>query len=64
MPNLGPFELVIILVVVLLVFGVGRIGKLGSEMGKGISLFREEIKEGKSDEAVVDETETSEKSEA
>ena len=64
MAGLGTLELVIILVVVLLVFGVGRIGKLGSELGKGISSFREGVKEGKSDDALVDETETSEKSEA
>ena len=64
MGSLGTLELVIILVVVLLVFGVGRIGKLGSELGKGISSFREGVKEGKGDDAVVDETETSEHSEA
>ena len=64
MAGLGTLELVIILVVVLLVFGVGRIGKLGSELGKGISSFREGVKDGKDDDAVVDETETSEKSEA
>lgn len=64
MAGLGTLELVIILVVVLLVFGVGRIGKLGSELGKGISSFREGVKEGKDDDSVVDETETSEKSEA
>ncbi|MFN2221932.1 MAG: twin-arginine translocase TatA/TatE family subunit, partial [Candidatus Promineifilaceae bacterium] len=29
MPNLGGWEWVIILVIVLLVFGVGRIGRLG-----------------------------------
>jgi sec-independent protein translocase protein TatA len=46
MAGLGTLELVIILVVVLLVFGVGRIGKLGSELGKGISSFREGLKEG------------------
>ena len=64
MGSLGTLELVIILVVVLLVFGVGRIGKLGSELGKGISSFREGIKEGKGEEATVDTTETSEKGEA
>ncbi len=64
MGSLGTLELVIILVVVLLVFGVGRIGKLGSELGKGISSFREGVKEGKVGDAVVDETETTEKSEA
>jgi len=40
------WEWVIILVVVLLVFGVGRISKLGSELGKGISAFREGLQQG------------------
>ena len=46
MATLGGWEWVIILVIVLLVFGVGRISKLGSEMGKGISAFRDGMKEG------------------
>ncbi len=45
------WEWVIILVVVLLVFGVGRISKLGSELGKGISAFREGLQEGKEDQS-------------
>lgn len=44
--SLGWPELLLILAVVLLVFGVGRISKVGSELGKGISAFREGIKEG------------------
>jgi sec-independent protein translocase protein TatA len=40
MPNLGPVELIIILVVVLLVFGVGRLSKIGGEMGSAIREFR------------------------
>lgn len=40
MPNLGPVELIIILVVVLLVFGVGRLSKVGGEMGSAIREFR------------------------
>jgi sec-independent protein translocase protein TatA len=44
--DLGPAELLIILAVVLLVFGVGRISKVGSELGKGISAFREGVREG------------------
>ncbi len=40
------WEWVVILVIVLLVFGVGRIGKLGSELGKGIRAFREGLREG------------------
>lgn len=45
------WEWVIILVIVLLVFGVGRISKLGNELGKGISAFREGVREGKENEA-------------
>ena len=33
--------------IVVLVFGVGRISKIGSELGKGISAFREGVKESK-----------------
>ena len=45
--NIGPLELVIILVIVVLLFGAGRIGKIGSELGKGIRNFREAVGEGK-----------------
>jgi sec-independent protein translocase protein TatA len=41
--RLGPLELVIILVIVLLLFGVGRIGKIAGEVGKGIREFRQGI---------------------
>jgi sec-independent protein translocase protein TatA len=47
--GLGWPELLLILAVVLLVFGVGRISKVGSELGKGISAFREGIREGQED---------------
>ena len=40
------WEWVIILVIVLLIFGIGRISKLGSEMGKGITAFRQGLREG------------------
>jgi len=40
MPNLGGWEWVIILVIVLLVFGIGRVGKLGEELGKGVLELR------------------------
>ena len=54
--TLGGWEWVIILVIVVLVFGVGRISKLGSEMGKGISAFREGIKEGQENNEERSET--------
>jgi sec-independent protein translocase protein TatA len=40
MPKIGPLELVIVLVIVLLIFGVGRLGKLGRDLGEGIREFR------------------------
>ncbi len=43
------WEWVIILIIVLLVFGVGRIGKLGEELGKGIKAFRKGVSEAQSD---------------
>ena len=44
------WEWIVILVIVLLVFGVGRIGKLGSELGKGIRAFREGVREGQDED--------------
>ena len=35
------FEWIIILVIIVLLFGVGRIGKVAGELGKGIRSFRE-----------------------
>ncbi len=39
--NLGPTELIIILVIVLLLFGVGRITKIAGELGTGIRAFKD-----------------------
>jgi sec-independent protein translocase protein TatA len=40
-------EWIIILVIVLLIFGVGRLGKIGGELGKSIREFREGLGGGK-----------------
>lgn len=37
----GVTELIIILVIVILLFGVGRIGRIAGEIGSGIKAFRE-----------------------
>ncbi len=37
-------ELIILLVIIVLVFGVGRISKIGKELGSGIRSFREGLK--------------------
>ena len=50
MTKLGAPELLIILVIVLLLFGPGRLGKIAGELGAGIRNFRDGISEGKEDE--------------
>lgn len=45
--HLGSTELIIILVIVVLLFGVGRIGKIAGELGSGIKAFREGLGENK-----------------
>ena len=37
----GPTELIIILVIIVLLFGVGRISKIAGELGSGIRSFKE-----------------------
>jgi sec-independent protein translocase protein TatA len=39
--RLGPFELIIVLVIVVIIFGVGRLPEIGGAVGKAISEFRE-----------------------
>jgi sec-independent protein translocase protein TatA len=46
----GGWEWIIVLVIVLLLFGPGRIGKIAGELGKGIKAFREGIGKDKQDE--------------
>jgi len=54
--RLGTPELIIILVIVLLIFGTGRITKVASELGKGIKEFRTGLKENE-DESKKDNPE-------
>jgi sec-independent protein translocase protein TatA len=51
--SLGPTELIIILVIVVLLFGVGRISRIGGEVGKGIRAFKDGLsgdEEGETDQ--------------
>jgi sec-independent protein translocase protein TatA len=41
--RLGPVELIIILVIVLLLFGPSRLSKVAGEIGKGIKSFRDNM---------------------
>ncbi|MCK6539440.1 MAG: twin-arginine translocase TatA/TatE family subunit [Anaerolineales bacterium] len=53
-PRFGPMELIILLVIVVLLFGPGRIGKIAGEIGKGIKSFREGLGGEKSDDHSTD----------
>lgn len=39
--QLGPVELILIIVLALIIFGPGRVARLGSELGRGIRGFKE-----------------------
>jgi sec-independent protein translocase protein TatA len=55
-------EWIIILLIVLLVFGVGRIGKIGGELGSAIRQFREGLSGGeKKDESKPGESDKDDK---
>jgi sec-independent protein translocase protein TatA len=56
--RLGTTELLIVLAIVVLLFGVGRISKVSGEIGKSIHAFKkglEEHPEEKADEAKPEE---------
>ncbi|MDA1330120.1 MAG: twin-arginine translocase TatA/TatE family subunit [Chloroflexi bacterium] len=55
----GP-ELIIILVIVVILFGVGRLGKIGGELGSGIRAFRKGLSGDDEDDKDKDEEKTSE----
>ena len=46
MPNLGLPELLVILVIVVLVFGAGKIPQLGKGLGEGIKNFKDAMRDG------------------
>ena len=40
--HIGPMELIILLSIILIIFGVGRLPEIGGAMGKAIRGFRQE----------------------
>jgi sec-independent protein translocase protein TatA len=47
LPRLGPTELIIILVIIIVLFGVGRISKIAGELGSGIRAFKDGLQSDK-----------------
>ena len=43
--RLGTTELIIILVIVIILFGVGRVSRIGSELGSAVREFRRGVQE-------------------
>jgi len=56
--QLGPLELGIILAIIVIVFGVGRITKIGGELGSGIKAFKNGLQGDKEEEADQEEKES------
>jgi sec-independent protein translocase protein TatA len=52
--SLGAPELLIILVIVIVLFGVGRIGKIGSDLGTGIREFRKGLQSDEPNDTKTD----------
>jgi len=60
--GIGPTELIIVLVIVLIIFGVGRLPEIGGAMGKAIREFRSN-QAGEDDETAKSELESGSKKE-
>ena len=52
----GPFELVIILAIVILIFGGKRLKNLGSDLGGAIKGFKSSVKDAEIEEEEEEET--------
>ncbi len=40
-PHIGALELILILVIILIIFGIGRLPKVGGAIGQGLREFRQ-----------------------
>jgi sec-independent protein translocase protein TatA len=49
MPNIGPLEIILVLIIALVVFGPKRLPELGRSMGRGLREFKESVT-GKDDD--------------
>jgi sec-independent protein translocase protein TatA len=49
--NIGPLEIVVVLIIALVVFGPKRLPELGNSLGKGIREFRDTVTGDKHDDA-------------
>ena len=59
--NLGPREIVILLIVVLVLFGAKRLPDSARSLGRSMRIFKSEMKEMKADDSVIEEDRKKEK---
>ena len=59
--NLGPREIVILLIVVLVLFGAKRLPDSARSLGRSMRIYKSEMKEMKSDDTVIEENDKTEK---
>ena len=53
--NIGPLEIIVVLIIALIVFGPKRLPELGNSLGKGIREFKDSVTgDNKDDDAVED----------
>ena len=52
--GLGTTELIIILVLVMIIFGAGKLPQVGGALGKGLRNFKDGVKEGNEEKSEKD----------
>jgi sec-independent protein translocase protein TatA len=58
--NIGPLEIIVVLIIALVVFGPKRLPELGNSLGRGIREFRSTVTGDKDDEDEVKKIDASE----
>ncbi|MBS3969293.1 MAG: twin-arginine translocase TatA/TatE family subunit [Clostridia bacterium] len=55
LPTIGPWEIALILIIVLIIFGPGKLPQVGKSIGKAIREFKGSVKEVEDSVKVEDE---------
>lgn len=53
--GLGMPELIVILVIIVIIFGAGKLPEIGAGIGKGITNFKKATREGAADANTIEE---------
>ena len=61
MPNMGKWEIGILLIVILVLFGAKRLPDSARSLGRSMRIFKSEMKEMKTDDSPIEENDKTEK---